>query len=59
MSVIDERSRKSLTKLFQKNLVDEVRLIVFTQEFECGSCKENRDLVQELAALSNKTKYEV
>ena len=59
MSVIDERSRKSLTELFQKNLVDEVKLIVFTQEFECGSCKETRDLVQELAALSNKIKYEV
>jgi len=37
-----------------------VTLVVFTQDFECDLCKENRELVEEVAALSaGKVKVEV
>jgi glutaredoxin-like protein len=34
-------------------------LTIFTQEFECDYCKENRELAQELASLTDKIKVEV
>ncbi len=40
-------------------LKDEVRLVMFTQETECAHCKEARELVQEIAGLSNKIKAEI
>jgi glutaredoxin-like protein len=35
------------------NLVNPVRLIMFTQEFECQYCSETRQLVEEVAKLSD------
>jgi glutaredoxin-like protein len=35
-----------------KALPNPVRLVVFTQEMECALCRENRQLVEELAALA-------
>ncbi len=34
------------------NLAGPVRLVMFTQEFECLYCAETRQLVEEVAALS-------
>jgi len=36
-----------------------VKLVVFTQEFECEYCRENRALVQEVADLSDRITMEV
>ncbi len=36
-----------------------VRLVMFTQEFECEYCKETRQLVEEIAALSDQVTAEV
>lgn len=36
-----------------------VKLVVFTQDFECQYCKETRQLVEEVAALSDKLSVEV
>jgi glutaredoxin-like protein len=36
-----------------------VKLVVFTQNFECQYCKETRQLVEEVAALSDKLSVEV
>lgn len=41
------------------NLPSPVKLIVFTQEMECAFCRENRQLAEELAALSDKVTVEI
>ena len=40
-------------------LVHPVKLVVFTQEFECQYCSETRTLIEEVAALSDKLSVEV
>ena len=49
-----EQVRKELT-----GLTSPVRLVVFTQEFECTYCKENRQLAEEIAELSELVEIEV
>jgi glutaredoxin-like protein len=41
------------------NLVNPVRVVMFTQELECKFCAETKQLVIELAGLSDKIKAEV
>jgi glutaredoxin-like protein len=41
------------------DLVGPVRLVMFTQEFECEFCAETRQLVEEVAALSDQLTAEV
>jgi len=41
------------------NLAGPVRLVMFTQEFECHHCAETRQLVEEVAALSGQLMAEV
>jgi glutaredoxin-like protein len=41
------------------DLAAPVRLVMFTQEFECGFCAETRQLVEEVAALSDQLTAEV
>ena len=36
-----------------------VKLVVFTQEFECAHCRENTSIAQEVASLSDKLDIEV
>jgi len=42
-----------------KELPGKVRLVVFTQEFECAHCRENTSLAQEVASLSDKLDIEI
>jgi len=58
MPLLKEKDREAVKKEFEK-LKDDVTLIVFTQELECEYCKETRELVEELASLSDKIKFEV
>jgi glutaredoxin-like protein len=48
-----------LKETFVKELKDEIKLIVFTQELECQFCRENRTLVEEVAGLSPLIKVEI
>ena len=41
------------------NLTNPVRLLMFTQEFECQYCAETRQLVEEVASLSNQLTAEI
>jgi glutaredoxin-like protein len=41
------------------DLAGPVRMVVFTQEFECEYCAETRQLVEEIAALSDQIETEV
>jgi len=51
---IQEQVREQLT-----DLAGPVRLIMFTQEFECQYCAETRQLVEEVASLSDQLKAEI
>ena len=59
MGLIPEEHKQHLKEEFETKLKDEVRLVMFTQETECAHCKEARELVQEIAELSNKIKAEI
>jgi glutaredoxin-like protein len=58
MALIPQKDRDVLTKQFGEKLVNEVRLVVFTQEVPCLFCKETELVVDELAELSPKIKVE-
>ncbi|MDW8040774.1 MAG: thioredoxin family protein [Nitrososphaerota archaeon] len=51
--------RKHLMDELGQKLLNPVRLVVFTQEFECPFCAQTRSLVEELASLSDKISVEV
>lgn len=50
--------KEHIKKHFEE-MAGDVELIVFTQELECQFCKETRELVLELAALSPKIKPKI
>jgi len=51
MGILDEKMKKQVKEEFKK-LKEPVKLLVFSQEFECNYCKETRELLAELAELS-------
>lgn len=58
MSILNEDVRKQVAG-FLKDLPGPVRLVMFTQEFECEYCAETRQLVEEMGALSDRIAVEV
>ena len=58
MAVLSEEVRDRVSKEFE-GLTGEVKLVVFTQEFECEHCRQNRTLANEVASLSGKLNAEV
>lgn len=59
MGLIPEEHKRLLREEFEAKLKDEVRLVMFTQETKCARCKEARELVQEIAELSNRIRAEI
>lgn len=59
MALISAKDAEHLRREFAEQLVDPVKLVVFTQPFECQFCTETRQIVEEVAALSDKIAYEV
>ena len=59
MSLIPDDKKENLKNRFKENLVDPVKIIMFTQEIECRFCSDTRQLVQELAVLNDKISVEV
>lgn len=59
MPILKERDKKLISERLSKNMENDVRLVVFTQDFECEYCATNRELMEELASLSDKIKLEV
>ncbi|MEM0007616.1 MAG: thioredoxin family protein [Candidatus Bathyarchaeia archaeon] len=57
--MISEEHKKHLREEFVGKLQNPVRLVVFTQEYECPYCAETRKLIEELATLSDKIGVEV
>jgi len=59
MPVLKEREKKLISEKLSRELEKDVRLVVFTQDFECEYCATNRELMEDLASLSDKIKLEV
>ena len=53
MSLLNEKDREKLIDRFE-GLDQPVKLIVFSQDFECQYCRETRQIAEELAGLSSK-----
>ena len=59
MGLIPDDKKELLKKDFEEKLEYSVKILMFTQEIECRFCSDTRELVQELATLSNKISVEV
>ena len=59
MPLISEKDAEFLRKEFETNLVEPVKLVMFTQEMECQFCAETRQIVEEIAELSDKIAVEI
>lgn len=58
MGFLQEKDKKQIKEMFA-DLVHPVKIINFTQEFECQYCKETRAILEEVADLSDKIEIEV
>ena len=53
MGLLQARDRKVVEREFKK-LQNPVNLVMFTQEIECQFCQNTRELIEEVASLSQK-----
>lgn len=58
MPIFDDNVKKQLSDLLS-NLKNPVKVLFFTQEFECPACKDNHDFINEFSDLSDKITLEV
>jgi len=58
MSLFGERERKEILKILE-TMKHSVKLINFTQTFECDTCHDTRVLLEELTGMSDKLSLEV
>jgi glutaredoxin-like protein len=59
MALISAKDAEHLRTEFEEELVNPVKLVMFTQSFECQFCTETRQIVEEIAALSDKITHEI
>jgi len=59
MPLLQDKDKEAVKAQLQEELVNPVRLVNFTQALECQFCAETRQLVEEVAALSDKIEVEV
>jgi glutaredoxin-like protein len=59
MPLISEKDAEFLRNEFETNLVNPVKLVMFTQTVECQFCAETRQIVEEIANLSPKITAEI
>lgn len=59
MGLLKDKDREQLEKIFSERLENNVKMILFTQSFECEFCKTTRELLEEVEALSDKISLKV
>ncbi len=57
MAILQEKDRAEVAKQLE-NMVEPVKIVYFTQELECQYCRETRELLEELASISDKLTLE-
>lgn len=58
MALISDKDKDFITEKFADRLRSDVTVLFFTQEHECMYCRETREFVEELTALSDKLHLE-
>ena len=58
MPLLPDKIRQRVEEGF-RDLKTPVKMIVFTQEFECPTCEENHNLMDEVAQTSKEISIEV
>ncbi|HIE03845.1 MAG TPA: glutaredoxin, partial [Candidatus Latescibacteria bacterium] len=58
MPMLSEADKIEVQKRLE-DLKGQVRLVMFTQELECQYCRETRELLEDVASLSDKISLEV
>lgn len=58
MALLNAQIRKDVTEALS-DVANPVTFKMFTQKFECQYCKETRELVEEVAELSDKVSVEI
>ncbi len=58
MPILRENDKKFIADLFEKELRDEVKLMVFTSKSNCEYCEATVEILSELASLSPKIRLE-
>jgi len=53
MALFDDKVRKQIGDILSR-LTERVNLLYFTQEMECGICKDTHEFLNEFTALSDK-----
>jgi glutaredoxin-like protein len=59
MPLISAQDAEHLRQEFENELVSPVKLVMFTQTIECQFCTETRQIVEEVAGLSDKITAEI
>ena len=59
MSLLPEDKKEALRNDLKERMIYPVKIVMFTQEIGCRFCSDTRQLVQELATLSDKLTVEV
>jgi len=59
MPLLGQKEKEFLTKEFSAKMLNDVRLVVFTQEIPCAFCKETVQVCQELAEITPRITVEV
>jgi len=59
VALISEKDAEILRKELASRMVEPVKLVMFTQQVECQFCAETRQIVDEVASLSDRITAEV
>ncbi|MCK5628612.1 thioredoxin family protein [Candidatus Bathyarchaeota archaeon] len=59
MGLMSEGRKEVIRRELEEKMEHKVRIVMFTQEFECDFCSDTRKLVEELAGLSPKIAVEI
>lgn len=59
MGMLPDDKKELLRSELKEKIENPVKIVMFTQEAECGSCSSTKQLVTELAALNDKITLEV
>ncbi|MEA3335262.1 MAG: thioredoxin family protein [Chloroflexota bacterium] len=59
MALLTEQDAAAVKEQFDEALSQPIKLVMFTQEFECSYCRETREILEELAGLSSLITVEV
>ena len=57
MAVLDEQSQSQIKNVLG-SMLNPVKVVMFTQEFECPTCRDTKDFIGEMCSLSDKIIFE-